>query len=194
MPQLDRRRNLFVPVEYESTERLDHPPLEDRVTLVLITDGKADILLNGAPVTLHAPCVMCLSRSDRIIVIENSLMSAQSFSLSPAFMKSRTTFRQLKGSGGEAGGEQDTLMLFYARDARYDGVLSLPGYVYLNVFEWMSVIGTEISAQSDGRWTCRIRRYLLSILNTLDELYEAGKSEISENTPVDTVLKYIHTH
>ncbi|HML47919.1 MAG TPA: AraC family transcriptional regulator, partial [Clostridia bacterium] len=167
MPQMDRRRKLWVPIEYNAVERLEGLPMEGRISLALITDGKCNVVLNKEPLTLCAPCALCLSESDHLTVLDNSLLFAQSFSMAPPFLKSRMSFRQIKGKNGNASlsdDEQDPLMLFRIRNGRFRGILPLPYEAYVQAFEWLSIIGSESAAQSDGRWTCRIRRYFLQIL------------------------------
>ncbi|MNN75847.1 hypothetical protein D3C81_1921750 [compost metagenome] len=60
---------------------------------------------------------------------------------------------------------------------------------YPLLFEWFFVLGTEVQAQSDALWVCRIKKYLIQILGLLEEL-----NRNSEHSPVDVVLDYIHTN
>ena len=73
----------------------------------------------------------------------------------------------------------------------------MPADTYLRITEWLSIMGTEVYAQSDGRWTCRIRRYLLQTLYLLDDIF-MDRKKISgvkrEKSPVDIVMEYIHTN
>jgi AraC-like DNA-binding protein len=58
-------------------------------------------------------------------------------------------------------------------------------------------MGTETYAQSDGYWTCRIRRYLLQTLYLLDDIYMNRKVPNTikrEKSQVDILLEYIHTN
>jgi len=197
MPQFDKRRSLEVPIEFNAVEDLSRLPRCDRVTLVLVTDGKAVISLNGETKTLISPCVLCLSEKDKLEVIENKRLYAQSFSLNPPYLRNRVTYKIIKNGGKPTNKEiyVDVLHLFNNRDAYYNGILNLPPDVYIKLFEWMSIIGTEINAQSDGRWTCRVRAYFLRILNLLDEICEADGKGIKINkqgSKVDAVLEYIH--
>ena len=173
MPQFDKRRSLEIPIEFNAVEDLTGLPYFNRVDLVLITDGKAVVSLNGEMKTLIAPCVLCLSEKDNITVIENKRLYAQSFSLAPSYLRNRRTYRIIKNNEISSDEETfiDVLHLFFHRDGYYNGLLDLPLDVYIKIFEWMGVIGTEIAAQSDGRWTCRVRAYFLRILNMLDEIY-----------------------
>ncbi|MFF2888521.1 helix-turn-helix domain-containing protein [Paenibacillus sp. NPDC057967] len=57
------------------------------------------------------------------------------------------------------------------------------------MFQWFFVLGTEVQAQSDERWACRIKKYLIQIMGLLEDL-----NRDSQHSPVDAVLEYIHTH
>ena len=118
MPQFDRRRSLEVPIEFNSTENLTELPYQNRVTLVLITDGKAVVSINGETKTLISPCVLCLSERDKIKVIENRRLYAQSFSINPSYLKNRKTYRIIKNGGITPDDEMlsDVLHLFYKPD------------------------------------------------------------------------------
>ena len=199
MPQFDKRRSVEVPIEFNAIEDLLSIPYCGSVTLVLITDGKAVVSMNGETKTLIAPCVLCISEQDKIEVIENKRLFAQSFSLAPSYLRNRKTYRATKKNEVVSNGESfiDVLNLFFYRDANYKGVLDIPPDAYIKIFEWMAVIGTEIAAQSDGRWTCRVRAYFLRVLNMLDEIYENKNNDIiadKSRSNVDVVLEYLHTH
>lgn len=200
MAQLDRRRELIVPIAYKAVETLHDLPRADDISLILVTDGKASVILNGHAMTLFAPCILCLSSHDELQVMENSRLFAQSFHLHPEYLKSRFTFRQIKQGNAIHAQEEytrDMLMLFFMRNEYYHGAIDLPLQVYLKVFEWLCIIGSEIHAQSDGCWTCRVRRYFLQILNCLDELFEGRGKENEmpkEGSCADVVMEYIHAN
>ena len=167
MPQDDRHRTRVVPIEFEAHENFDALPLAERVSIVLISNGKASLFLNEKAVTLTAPCVMLISPHDTIKLIEATRLAAKSFSFKPIFMNSALTFERLSANDFfELEDEHDRNMmnLFLRRDEYYDGTIDLPAKTYLRISEWIAIMGTEVFAQSDGYWTCRIRRYLLQTL------------------------------
>lgn len=197
MPQLDKRGSHEVPLEFNAAENLSDLSCRDRAAFVLITDGKAVVSINGETTTLISPCALCLSERDKIEVVEHKRLYAQSFRLQPSYLRNRKTYKLIKNGGNPLVGEviNDILHLFYHRDDDYKGVLDLPPDAYIKIFEWTAVIGNEIAAQSDGRWTCRVRAYFLRILNMLDEIYESKNIEINKQcSSVDVVLEYLHTH
>ncbi len=200
MPQVDRHRERIVPIEFESHETFSALPLDERVTLVLITSGHACFILNNEPVTLNAPCIMLLSCYDTINLVDQNRLSAKSFSFYPCFMNSSLTFEALsenKFTEMEDEHDRNLISMFLRRDDVYKGYLDIPPKTYLRLSEWLAIIGTETASQSDGYWTCRIRRYLLQSLYLIEDIYmeQINKSKQKINkAPVNLVLEYIHTN
>jgi len=198
MPQNDRHRARIVPIEFEAYERFESMPLAERVSIIFITHGGASMYLNGGAVSLSAPCVMLVSQYDTIKIIESKNLTAKSFSFNPIFINSSLTFERLKSDDfSEIEDEHDRNMmnLFLCRDDYYDGTIDLPANTYLRILEWLAIIGTEVYAQSDLAWTCRIRRYLLQTLYLLDDIYMDRKSPRMvkrAKSPVDVLLEFIH--
>ena len=115
-------------------------------------------------------------------------------------MNSALTFEQLRTNDFfELEDEHDRNMmnLFLRRDEYYDGTIDLPANTYLRISEWLAIMGTEVFAQSDAYWTCRIRRYLLQTLYLLDDIYMDRKTPHiikREKSPIDILLEYIHVN
>ncbi|GIP23131.1 hypothetical protein J22TS3_34060 [Paenibacillus sp. J22TS3] len=82
-----------------------------------------------------------------------------------------------------------TGLSLFQRDDPYLAVPRITEKAYPLLFEWFFILGTEVQAQSDARWVCRIKKYLIQILGLLEDLHRN-----SEQSPVDTVLEYIHTN
>jgi len=200
MSQVDRHRfrEEPVPLEYEPNETFTALPPADRVSMVLLSGGKASLLLNGKAVTLTAPCILLLSPRDTAEAIKTMRLAARSFHFHPTFLNSALTFEQLERddfSALEDIHDRNMLLMFLYRDAQYNGVIDLPADTFVRVSEWMAAMGTEVHAQSDLYWTCRIRRYLLQTLYLLDDIYmKTPAAEAAEKDPVDIVTEYIHVH
>lgn len=200
MSQNDRHRTRIVPIEFEAHESFFALPLDERVSIVLISNGKVSMMLNDKAVTLSAPCVMLISKYDKIKLIEETRLAAKSFSFNPIFMNSSLSFERLKANDFfELEDEHDRNMmnLFMCRDEYYDGTMDLPANTYLRISEWLAIMGTEVYAQSDGYWTCRIRRYLLQTLYLLDDIYTDRKTPHTvkrEKSSIDILLEYIHVN
>jgi AraC-like DNA-binding protein len=198
MPQNDRHRTRIVPIEFEASEDLKSLPLAERMSIILITNGNVSLILNGKPTILTAPCVMLISQYDSVRLIETIHLDAKIFSFNPVFINSALTFDHLKSNDFfELEDEHDRNMMnmFLKRDEYYEGTIDLSPSTYLRILEWITIIGTEVYAQSDCYWTCRIRRYLLQILYLLDDIYMERETPYvikHEKSPVDILLEYIH--
>jgi AraC-like DNA-binding protein len=96
--------------------------------------------------------------------------------------------------------DRNILMMFLNHSDKFTGIVQIPAAMYLRISEWMGIIGTETFAQSDGMWTCRIRRYLLQTLYLIDDLYmeirKNGFQDPLQNQKeyVEIALEYIHTN
>jgi len=196
MPQNDRYRTRTVYLEFETNEKFENLPIPDYMTIVLVTNGKAGFILNGKTVMLTAPCIMLLSKYDSFKVIELNNISAKSFSFIPRFINSSLTYDRLAANDFteiEDQHDRNLIELFLKRDEYYDGTIDLPPQIYLRIFEWLAIMGTEVYAQSDGMWTCRIRRYLLQTLFLLDDIY-MNRANITkrDKSTVDIILEYIY--
>lgn len=197
MPQIDRYRERIVPIEFESHEIFESQPLEERMTIILITNGSGNFILNNEPVILNAPCAMLLSPYDTLKLTDSQRLSAKSFSFNPRFVNSSLTFESLREnqfSQIEDEHDRNMMNLFLRRKELYKGFVNLPANTYLRISEWMAIMGTETFSQSDGKWTCRIRRYLLQTLYLLDDIINSDEllREGHDKSLVDICLEYIH--
>ncbi|MBO5337242.1 MAG: helix-turn-helix transcriptional regulator [Lachnospiraceae bacterium] len=199
MPQVDRYRERIVPIEFESHEIFENQPLKERMTIILITNGWGNFMLNGEPVILKSPCVILLSPKDELSLNEQEYLSAKAFSFAPQFVNSSLTFHALqenKFSQIEDQHDRNMMNLFLGRNEHYKGYINLPANTYLRISEWMAIIGTETFSQSDGKWTCRIRRYLLQTLYLIDDIIDVDSilREKNAKSMVDVCLEYIHVN
>lgn len=199
MPQIDRHRERVVPIEFESHEIFEKQPLKERMTMILITNGSADFLLNGEPIILKSPCVMLLSPKDELQLRGQERLAAKSFSFAPQFVNSSLTFEALAVNDFrhiEDQHDRNMMNLFLGRNEQYKGYVRLPANTYLRISEWMAIMGTETFAQSDGKWTCRIRRYLLQTLYLIEDILDADRAlnETAAKSMVDVCLEYIHVN
>jgi len=189
-----------VQLEFNASEEFETHALEERAVIVLASYGCASIMLNDKAVNIIAPCALLLSYKDSIKLLESDRFIARSFHFNPTFINSNLSFENLaKNEFTELEDKHDREMmnLFLIRNDNYDGILDLPAGTYLRIFEWLSIIGTELYAQSDGRWTCRIRRYLLQTLYLLDDIFMSKKvngNVKSKKAPVDIAMEYIHVN
>ncbi|MGG6312420.1 helix-turn-helix domain-containing protein [Paenibacillus macerans] len=187
MPQLDRYKNRTVNIEFVAAEDFCQLPYPERLSLIFITSGSIKGFLNERPISIAAPGVLCLAEDDDLKVMEKQNVAAQSFQFHRAFLNS-VTFSESQVYLPNPPRTQTGLSLFQ-RDHPYPGVPRITEKAYPLLFEWFFILGTEVQAQSDERWRCRIKKYLIQILGMLEDI-----NRDSEQSPVDLVLEYIHTH
>lgn len=162
-------------------------PYPERFTLLFITNGTINGQLNERPIEISAPGVLCLSKDDHLQVTQKDNISAQSFSFHPDFFK---TFRISEAQTYKPSNLQiQTGLSLFNRDHTQTGVPHIPGKAYPQLLEWFFVLGTEVYAQSNALWVCRIKKYLIQILGMLESL-----NRQHEQSPIDLVLDYIYTN
>lgn len=197
MPQADRHRERIVPIEFCTGNNLTEIIQNDRVVLILVSSGKAELVISGKTVSVESPSVLMLSHRDSIDVKKSSRITFSSFSFHPRFVNSALSFERLESNDfSETEDEHDRNMMnmFLHRSEGYDGYVLLPANIYLQITEWMDVIGHETFAQSDVYWTCRIRRHLLQVLYLIDDIHMKMISLGTPKSIVDTALEYIHVN
>lgn len=187
MPQIDRYKNRTVYIEFAAVENLSILPYPERLTLILITSGSMSGTLNGRPISISAPGVLCLAEDDDIKVLEKHNIAAQSFRFHSEFLNT-ITLSEMQGYFPTVPRIQTGLSLFQ-RDDPYTAASHITEKAYPLLFEWFFILGMEVQAQSDARWVCRVKKYLIQILGLLEDL-----NRNSEQSPVDSVLEYIHTN
>ncbi|GFP76449.1 helix-turn-helix domain-containing protein [Clostridium fungisolvens] len=187
MPQMDTYKNRAVYIEFIAKEDFAEIPHKERFTIVFITSGSMNIKLNDYPIKISAPTILCLSKDDRVEVIEKNKIAAQSFCFHPDFFNT-AYFSEEKGYMSNSLKIETGLSLFKKDDVG-TGVFAVTEKAYPKLYEWFFIMGTEVYAQSDPLWVCRIKKYLIQILGLLEEL-----NSHSEQSPVDLVLEYIHTN
>ncbi len=203
MPQNDRHRTRIVPIEFEDKDAFESIPLLERVTLVLVTDGHMSTVLNGKTWAVSAPCILCISQYDKITVLNKHNLSAKAFSFSPTFLNSSLTFDALSDNKFihlEDEHDRNMLMMFLRHSDKFAGIINIPSSMYLRIDEWMNIISKETITQSDGMWTCRIRRYLLQTLYLINDIYMDAIKNGFDQSPhtqkehVEIALEFIHTN
>ena len=187
MPQIDRHKNRTVNIEFVAAEDFAHIPYPERFTLVFVTNGSIKGILNERPVTISAPAILCLSEEDTIQGLEKHNASASSFCFHLDFLNS-TPHAETADYFPTDLKIQTGLSLFRKSPER-TGIPRITEKAYPQLFEWFFVLGTEVYAQSDALWACRIKKYFIQIMGVLEDL-----NRHSEQSPVDLVLEYIHTN
>jgi AraC-like DNA-binding protein len=185
MPQMDRHKNRTVYIEFVADENFINLPYKERFTITFITSGSVNLQLNNRPMKVVAPSLLCLSMDDKIQVLEKCNVASQSFCFHPDFFNT-AHFSETNGYLSTNLKIKRGLSLF-KKDNINTGVYAAIEKVYLKLYEWFFIMGTEVYAQSDSLWVCRIKKYLIQIFGLLEEL-----NHYSEKSPVNLALEYIH--
>lgn len=187
MPQIDRYKKRTVNIDFFTIEDFKMLPYKERFTIVFITSGSIKGILNNRPIAISAPGVLCLSGSDTIQILEKQNVSAQSFSFDPNIFN--TILIPKTQDYIRPNPKIKTVLSIFQRDSTHTGVPYITTKAYPKLLDWFFIIGTEVFAQSDSIWVCRIKKNLIQILGLIESLnYENGQS------PVDLVLEYIQTN
>ena len=200
MPTLDRRdNNRVIPITFNGQERFLEDPIQGYVSLSMVSNGEYEFLLNGRKYKKAAPFFLCLSEKDKLEVLNvENYESAQTFSFSPLFLNSSLTNEALSKdafSKIEDMHDRNLINMFRFHDNGFSGIVDIDAHSFLQIREWFSIIGGETSMQSDGMWTCRIRRYLLQILYLLEDVYvENLRNPDKEKGIAHKAMEYIHTN
>lgn len=183
MSQVDRHKKRIVKIDFYPHQNLQSISLNKKYILALITDKKALGTLNGFPIQLEAPCVLCLQDSDCLQV--ESEISASVFCFDPFFLETVRVSQIKDINVPNTPRIKKGLSLFEG----HDRIISLDSEIYPKFLQWFFTMGMEVSAQSDDLWVCRIKQYLIQIFNLLLRLNESHPK-----SAIDTALKFIHTN
>lgn len=194
----DNNRKIRISISKEETfeKYLQNP---NELVLSNFLEGRYEFILNGKKRMLEAPFLACLSSDDRFHMVHKSKNAVvQTFLFEPLFLNSSLTEENLeKDCFDQIEDEHDRNLvnLFRKHDDFFDGIVSLDYFTYQKLKEWFNIIITEAQIQSDGRWTCRIRRYLLQILYIFEDIREEKNNSEDDYTALFyKIIKYIHSN
>lgn len=202
MPQKDRHKERIIPIEFDFYDMLDRLPVDERCSVILITCGSVTIKINNLIRRLDSPCALCLSQYDAIEVINRENLSAKAFHFDPWYIRASLCFDNLDDTidiEPQYAYDRTKLYMFTKHTKSFQGIIYLTPQNYIHVNELMLMIGAETYSQSDGFWTCRIRRMLLQLLNSLYDIYVDQRklnffaAQESYN-PATVCAEYIHNH
>lgn len=174
MPQQDRYKNRTIPIEFDFYDRLDNLPARNRCSIVLVTCGTATININGFFHNLVSPSVLCLSKYDTVALVHAENLSAKTFHFDPWYIKACLEFDNLEDDveiDERHVYNRRMLYMFTKHHGMFQGIFRLTPQQYIHINELMLMIGAETYSQSDGFWTCRIRRMLLQTINCIYDIF-----------------------
>ena len=188
MPEIDcYKSNRLVDIEFIYQEKLLQLPRDNRYTMVLVTNGSLNFCLNDYPIRENAPFMICLSFHDRFTIINEDNLAAQAFHFHPEFFDTKRFMESDDYFSNHL--KIKTGMSLFTKEKAVDKVFTLSDKIYPKIYEWFFIIGSETHAHSDHLWVCRMKSYLLKILDILDKL-----SLYKEKSPLNLALEYIHVN
>jgi YesN/AraC family two-component response regulator len=189
VPQKDRFKDRIVNIDFIANSFLENLPYKNVYTLTLLTSGIFYGILNGIPLKVKAPCLLCLTSHDQLIVNKQQNVIAPTIKFDADFLctlrVSEKKYLSSKSPRIKAG------MKLFER-SKYStriGLYQLNDHIYPKIIEKFFVAGSEITVQSDEFWVCRIKKYLIELLSMVDELEKTNKK-----TPLNAALNYIHSN
>ncbi len=202
MPQKDRFKDRTIPIEFEFYDNIISAPMAQRCSIVLITYGSVTVKINGHIRLLTSPCALCISMYDTLEVLHRDNLSAKTFHFDPWYIKACLNFDNLDEEveiDSQYQYDRTKLYMFTKHNDNFQGAIALPPINYMRVNELMLMIGAETYAQSDGFWTCRIRRMLLQLINCLYDVYvDQRKLKLFDEpptlNPASICAEYIHNN
>lgn len=186
MPQIDRHKKRQVPIEFIANQNITELPYQKRHTLVLLTQGKINGMLNNYPIELVAPGIFCLKTGDQLNITQVTDVAASAFSFDPSFLNTVRLSQKVDVNVPNTPKIKAGLSLFENNQSHL-GIISLDADIYPKFLQWFFTLGMEVQAQSDDLWVCRIKQYLIQIFNLLLKL-----EQTTPEAPIDQALKYIH--
>lgn len=202
MPQKDRHKDRLIPIEFTFFDELKALPIPNRCSIVLLSCGNATIKINNHIRLLNSPCVLCLSQYDTIELIHADNLSAKSFHFDPWYIKACLCFDNLEDSieiEPQYTYDRTKLYMFTKHQGNLQGIFSLTPQNYIYINELLLMMGAETFSQSDGFWTCRIRRMLRQLINCIYDIYaDQRKLKLFDtpesHNPASICAEYIHAN
>lgn len=202
MPQEDRYKDRTIPIEFDFFDSLHELPAKQRCSIILFTYGTATVSINSRYQTVSSPSVICISKYDTFSLINSENLSAKTFHFDPWYIKACLEFDNLEDDieiDEHYTYNRKMLYMFTKHSGNFQGIFRLTPQQYIHINELMLMIGAETYSQSDGYWTCRIRRWLLQAINCIYDIYidqcKLHFFELSDSTnPAIICADYIHAN
>lgn len=155
--------------------------------LIFVTTGLVKGILNQRPVSLKAPVILFLTPNDTWQLTESRQPAAQAFRFQPDFFEtvpySKSQEYQIKTPQVMAD------LAHFTESAIPLNVFNIQRPLFEKLHQAFFILGSEVFAQSDHLWVCRIKTYLIKILKVLADLHPEHVT-----SKVDNVLDYIYAN
>lgn len=163
--------------------------------MILITNGSADILLNGKKIHIKEKTLIYLNPDDNAEIISSLDLQAEAVSFSLEFININLTNRLINEKKYCLVAEKfgfPTFKLFNDRSDIYNGILPLEEQLFNRIKTIFKNIEVQITNQPTIKWSCTARFYLF----TLIEITEYFCSQVIMNSELQDefteIINYIH--
>ncbi|APD02935.2 MULTISPECIES: helix-turn-helix domain-containing protein [Lactobacillaceae] len=189
MSQKDHFKDRIVNIDFIPNSFLKDLTHKNKYTLTLITSGAFSGALNGIPIRIKAPYLLCLTNQDQLLVSQKQNVVAPTIQFDEDFLRtlriSDKHYVKSQNSSIKVG-----MQLFKRDNVREkSGAYKLTSEVYPKIIEKFFVAGSEVLVQSDRLWVCRIKKNLIVLLSLVDNLIKADNE-----LPLNKALDYIYTN
>lgn len=181
MAQKDPYKSRYVSIDFKPRETFEMYPYPNCFTLTLLTNGKLTIYLNGQKQNIQSPCFLCLTEKDQFQAEAKENVAAQSLYFHPDFLKTAPYEKTQEYVKLDLKIQKGSTIFDQAH------IFKMDKSIYSQLKEWFFILGTEVFAQSDVLWVCRIKSYLIRIMAMLEDV----NSEIKTDS-IHLALDYIY--
>jgi len=180
---------------------------QQRLYIVLVEQGTGILSLDGARQVFLAPVLFCLSPQDGVALEQSRDLKAQGLYFYPGIINSLFNMENIYGDpkafSGTAFQDLHLMEPFTDRSPRYVGQLVTDAASIQRITTLFHSVKNELAQQRDWYWPCRSRSYLLEMLFTLYNLYNAPLRDeprfaehplVPTSNELDSLIMYLHMH
>ena len=174
--------------------------------LLILSRGKLTALLDGEPMEMNAPCVLCLHERRRLTCTRMIHCEGLVLLFRPAFLNRRFTLETLRHPHFQSLAEKHSffqLRPFLSDDLTCNRISVSEDMMRL-LIRCARSCAYEIANRADWYWSCRTRSYFMDIIRMLEnQYYEYGmqtpemqmqRRPQQEREELQKVLEYIESH
>lgn len=146
----------------------------NRYSIILILKGSNSATLNGRPLLLVAPSMLCLDENDVLSMDSCENMKAKTLLFHPSFINQKLNLDNVREGKQqlELTDRQDAYLLspFVERSSGYLGHIYLDPLTAHHISAIFDRFEEECMNQQDWYWPCRARSFLLELLFCIERI------------------------
>lgn len=196
----------IVPISFNLNDDFKRVDNYNSLFLCFLEKGSVSFKINNNVITAIAPCLICINEAKDVEYIYSHKIRAKSISFSPDFINVHMNFKNIRDDNFKDIANKykfPDLQAFLNNSYYYYGILPVDFVFVENINRLIEICIKELIVQSDEQWSCRVRSYLLDLLNILDSIYlEYSKPEdedfiiVNKRSTINmkALITYIHLH